>query len=255
MLLIYPTIEISHEACIFLVRGEQGSERKYSLDPVQMAILWRGENAKTLHVVDRDGVADGVVRNFDVLKRLVEAVDIPVQVGGGLRSYDEVKRLFDIGVYRVVIGTASVENPALVGELIKEFGARKVAISIEARKGRVQTVGGTKTTDITPLQLTSSMKKIGVCRVLYSDLDLKQEELTQSYFDTLKELATESGIRVTAKDCVYNYKDLIRLQELEKFGVDSVVLSKPLYENRFPCQGLWRLNESALTDLGPTRRI
>ncbi|MCI0707056.1 MAG: HisA/HisF-related TIM barrel protein [Ignavibacteriae bacterium] len=255
MLLIFPTIEISREACIFLVRGERGSKRSYSVDPVQMAVLWRGENAKTLHVVDRDGVADGVVRHFDVLKRLVEAVDIPVQVGGGLRSYDEVKRLLDIGVYRVVIGTASVENPALVEQLIKEFGARKVAISVEARNGLVQLAGGTKPTDITPLQLTNSMKKLGVCRVLYSELNPPREELTQEYYDTLKEIATQSGVRVTAKDCAYNYRDLIRLQELEKFGVDSVVLSKPLYENNFPCQGLWRINEKELTDLGPTRRM
>ncbi|HEY4611838.1 MAG TPA: HisA/HisF-related TIM barrel protein [Bacteroidota bacterium] len=254
MLLVYPTIEISHESCMMLVRGSPGSERRYSIDPIQMAVLWRGENAKTLHVVDRDGVAEGVVRNFDCLKRMVQAVDIPVQVGGGLRTYEEVKKLFDVGVYRVVIGTASVENPALIGRLIKEFGARKIAISIEARNGKVQTVGGTKPTGITPLQLTDEMRKLGVCRVVYSELDQSNGHLTDEFYNDLKELALKSGVRVTAKDCVDSYRDLIRLQELEKFGVDSVVVAEPLYENRFPCQGLWRINEQELTDLGPSRR-
>ena len=108
---------------------------------------------------------------------------------------------------------------------------------------------------MTPLQLTTEMRKLGVCRVVYSELNQTEEQLTQDYYDALKELAMQSGVRVTAKDCAYSYRDLIRLQELEKYGVDSVVLGQQMYENRFPCQRLWRINEKELTDLGPTRRM
>ncbi|MEK7749260.1 MAG: HisA/HisF-related TIM barrel protein, partial [Bacteroidota bacterium] len=87
MLLIFPSVEITKKGCVEVVQGTPGAERMYSVDPVQMAILWRGENAKTLHIVDRDGVAEGKVVNRDLIKKMVDAVDIPIQVGGGLRSY------------------------------------------------------------------------------------------------------------------------------------------------------------------------
>lgn len=253
MLLIYPRIEISHESCLELVQGEPGSEQLYSVDPVKMAVLWRGENAKTLHVVDRDGVADGTVRNRDVIKKMIAAVDIPVQVGGGLRNFDEAQTLFELGVYRLVIGTAAVENPALVERLIREFGSRKIAVSIETKAGAVMIEGGAKKTDLTALELAKEMKAIGVSRVVYADLG-ESKRLTDEFYSTVKQLATETKLRITASDSVAQYQDLIRLQELEKYGVDSVIIGEPLYKNRFPCQRLWRLNEKELTDLGPTRR-
>ncbi|HWP82136.1 MAG TPA: 1-(5-phosphoribosyl)-5-[(5-phosphoribosylamino)methylideneamino] imidazole-4-carboxamide isomerase [Bacteroidota bacterium] len=253
MLLIFPAIEISKACCLEIVRGEPGAEHLYSVDPVQMAIIWRGENAKTLHVIDVDGVEQGVVPNRDIIKRMVEAVDIPIQVGGGLRDYETVKDLFSVGVYRVVLGTAAVENPGLVERLIKEFGARKVAIYIESKQGSVWIKGGREKTDLTPINLALQMRKIGVCRFVYSEIEPEGHEKWLNY-DSLRELATTTGIRVTAEGGVKSYQDLIRLQDLEKFGVDSAIVGKPLYENRFACQQLWRINEAQLTDLGPTRR-
>lgn len=254
MLLIFPSIEITHEQCVQLVQGEPGAERLYSVDPVRMAILWRGENAKTLHVVDLDGVAEGKVCHGEIIRRMVEAVDIPIQVGGGLRSYEEIKPLFELGVYRVVVGTAAVENPMLIERLIKEFGARKIAISIESKNGKVRIAGGKKELELSPVSLGLQMKSFGVCRILYSDI-AEDGTTKRLNIDALKELALRTNIRITAQGGVSNYQDLIKLQELERFGVDSVIIGRPLYENRFPCQRLWRLNEKELTDLGPTRRM
>ncbi len=254
MLLVFPSIELSHGRCLNLVQGEPGSEKVYSVDPVKMAVLWRGENAKTLHVIDVDGIARGSVHHKDVIRQMVEAVDIPIQVCGGLRSYDEVKSVLELGVYRVVIGTAAVENPALIEQLIKEFGSRKVAIALESKNLQLMIQGGKTVTGLSPVEFTLEMKRRGVSRVLYSEVG----ELTstnQHYFDALKELASKTNVRVTAWGGVASYKDLLRLQELERFGVDSVIIGKPLYENQFPCQYIWRMNEKELKDLGPTRRI
>jgi phosphoribosylformimino-5-aminoimidazole carboxamide ribotide isomerase len=253
MLLIFPSIEISNKRCVQFVQGEPGAEHLYGADPVQMAVLWRGENAKTLHVVDVDGVAEGTVKNRDIIRQMVEAVDIPIQVGGGLRSYEEVRELFALGVYRIVIGTAAVEQPELVERVVKEYGARKVVIGISSRHRNILIDGGKKETGIAPIQLTKRLKKLGVCRVLYRELEADGVD-SERRFDNLRELASATNVRVTAWGGVENYRDLIRLQELEKFGVDSVVIGQPLYQNRFPCQRLWRVNEKELTDFGPTRR-
>ncbi|MBI4429467.1 MAG: 1-(5-phosphoribosyl)-5-[(5-phosphoribosylamino)methylideneamino] imidazole-4-carboxamide isomerase [Ignavibacteriales bacterium] len=254
MLLIFPSIEISRECCLEVVQGVPGSERIYSIDPVKMAILWRGENAKTLHIVDRDGLGEGKVVNKDIIRKLVQAVDIPVQVGGGLRSREEIKSVLDLGVYRVIVGTAAIENPGLVESLIREFGTRKIAINVEVCDGKVVAQRGRQLTDVTPLEHALQMKRIGVSRIVYAEF-LSDGTYAPLPYESLRELALKTDIRCTAGSGVTSYKDLLRLQELEKFGVDSVIIGKPLYENKFPCQSLWRLNEIELTDLGPTRRM
>lgn len=252
MLLIFPSIEIKRGKCVHVVHGEPGSEHVHSIDPVDMAILWRGENAKTLHVIDLDGVEDGTIRNKDIIQKIVEAVDIPVQVGGGLRTFEDIKTAFDLGVFRIVIRTAAVENPSLVERVIREYGSRKMAIGIESQGGKLRIKGGRRT-DIPSIDFALDMKKRGVSRLLVSIIS---EDGTSKILDSesLFEIATRTGLRVTAQGGVRDYHDLIKLQELEKHGVDSVVIGKPLYENQFPCQGLWRLNEQDLNDMGPTRR-
>ncbi|MBI2618548.1 MAG: 1-(5-phosphoribosyl)-5-[(5-phosphoribosylamino)methylideneamino] imidazole-4-carboxamide isomerase [Ignavibacteriales bacterium] len=254
MLLIFPSIEIQKGECVNLVHGDPGSEHVYSVDPVQMAVLWRGENAKTLHIIDLDGVQHGTIRNIDLIKKIVQAVDLPIQVGGGIRKFEDIRALFDIGVYRVFVGTAAAETPALVEKVIREYGSRKMAISIESFQGKVRVSGGKKELNISPVDFALSLKKLGVSRALFSviDADGKTKKLD---LDALREIAETTGLRITAQGGVRNYQDLIRLQELEKIGVDSVVIGKPLYDNQFPCQRLWRLNEKDLKDLGPTRRM
>jgi len=254
MILIYPSIEISHKSSVEFVHGISGSEHIYSVDPVQLAVMWRGENAKTLHVVDLDGIAEGRIVNKEVIRKMVKAVDIPIEVGGGLRSYEEIKNVLDLGVYRVSIATAAVEQPGLIERLLKEFGSRKIAITIISEGGKVSIKGGATPTEISPVELALHMVHIGVSRILYGEREDGDMDKSLPY-DTLKELAIKTGIRITARGGVSDYKDLVRIQELEKYGVDSVIIGKPLYENRFPCQALWRINELALTDLGPTRRL
>jgi phosphoribosylformimino-5-aminoimidazole carboxamide ribotide isomerase len=205
-------------------------------------------------VVDVDGVKTGKLRNRDIIQKIVQAVDIPIQVGGGLREYDDISSLFDAGVYRVVIGTAAVHDQGLIERLIKDFGARKIAISIEAKDGKIRSDGGAREHDITPLEFAVRMKRLGVSRIVYSEI--AEDGVTKRIdLDSLKTLAAQSGVRVTAQGGVTGYKDLIGLQGLEKFGVDSVIIGKSLYDNKFPCQRLWRLNEQQLADLGPTRRM
>src|SRR5438876_9255794 len=109
MLLIIPAIEIKGGKCVLMVQGSEGFV--YGNDPTEMARLWRKENAKSLHVTDVDGAIEGHLVNADVIERMVASVDIPIALGGGLRSFDEVKKAFDMGVYRVVIGTMFVEKP------------------------------------------------------------------------------------------------------------------------------------------------
>jgi len=254
MMLIVPSIEIKSGECSHAVKTEDRGESIYSLDPVKMAVLWRGENARSLHVVDRDAASKGYLCNLQSIKRLIQAVDIPVQVAGGLQSFEDIRALLEAGVYRVVIGSAAVSDPSLVERVVREYGSRTVAVAIQSWSGRIRIGRDWKETGLTPMEHVLHMKKLGVMRILYSSLEPGTGTKILDV-EGLRDLARTTKLRFTAQGGISSYQDLIRLQELESVGVDSVIIGQAMYENRFSCQRLWRLNEVMLKDLGPTRRI
>jgi len=253
MILVIPAIDLRKGKCVRLVQGEAGTETIYSDDPVKMAIIWRGENFKTIHVVDLDGAFEGRPSNFETVKCIVDAVDIPVEYGGGVRTYEDAKKMIDAGVYRVIIGTVAVSDEDLLLRLLRDFGPRRIAAGIDMKDGIVQVKGWKDSSGISAIELGKKLKEYGIVRVVYTDIT-RDGTLRGPNFDAMKEFGKQTGLRVTASGGVSSYQDLLKLQELEQFGVDSVIVGKALYENRFPCVELWRMNERVLGDLGPTRR-
>ena len=253
MILVIPAIDLRHGKCVRLIKGEPGTEKIYSDDPVKMAIIWRGENFKALHVVDLDGAFEGKPVNLDCLKAIVSAVDIPVEYGGGMRSYEDVKRALDTGIYRVIIGTVAVNDEELLMRLLRDFGPRRIVVGIDMRDGVVQVSGWKDSTGLSAVELGKKLKGNGVVRVVYTDI-ARDGMLLGVNAEAMKEFAVATGLRVTASGGVRSYEDLLKIQELEPFGVDSIIVGKAFYENKFPCAELWRMNEAQLNDLGPTRR-
>ena len=241
MLLVIPSIEIKDGKCVQMVQGHEGFV--YSNDPVEMAKLWRKENAKSLHVTDVDGALTGHLQNFDIIQRMVTTVDIPVELGGGLRTFDDVRRAFEIGIYRVTIGTMLIENPDEAKRVLDTYGASRVALGIDARNGSARVKGWTEDSGLTALSLGLNAKQLGFKRVIYSDIAV-DGTMRGPNFSAIREFAGKSGLRVTASGGVSGLQDLLLLQELEPLGVDSVIIGRALYENLFACQGLWRLCEA-----------
>jgi phosphoribosylformimino-5-aminoimidazole carboxamide ribotide isomerase len=224
-----------------MVQGIEGFV--YSDDPVEMVKLWRKENAKSLHVTDVDGALAGHVVNFDVIKRAVSAVDIPIELGGGLRTFEDVRRVLDVGVYRVVISTMFIENPDEAKRTLDEFGPRKVVLGIDALDGIVATHGWVETSGLTALTVALNAKAMGFSRIHYTDIRL-DGTLRGVNLDVLRQLAERTDLGITASGGVGGLEDLLRVQELESLGVDSVVIGRALYENKFSCQGIWRMCEA-----------
>lgn len=242
MILVIPSIDIRERKCARLVQEIPGSETRYSDDPVQMAILWRGENAKLLHVADLDGTHDNNLRNLDIITSIIRAVDIPIQVSGGIRTYEPAANLFKVGAARVVLSTKAVEDEGFIKRLITEFGPRKVVVAIDVNGDALNAISrGLK------------IKSLGVERTIYRDLS-RDGTLAGPDADAIREFAEKTGLKVTVAGGIGGYPDLRRMQDLEPFGVDSVIIGRALYENRFPCQELWRRCEHELKDFAPTRR-
>ena len=241
MLLIIPAIEIKGGHCVQMVQGVEGFT--YSDDPVEMAKLWRKENAKSLHVTDVDGALTGHLVNTELIRRMVETVDIPIELGGGLRTLDDVNQAFDLGVYRVVVGTMVIVNPEDAKRVVETFGPSKVVLGIDAFDGIVAMKGWTESSGLPALTVALNAKALGFRRIVYTDIR-RDGTLRGVNLNFLRELAEKTGMRVTAAGGISGLEDLLKVQELEKVGVDSVVIGRALYQNKFSCQGIWRLCEA-----------
>jgi phosphoribosylformimino-5-aminoimidazole carboxamide ribotide isomerase len=241
MLLLIPAMEIRSGRCGQLVLGVEG--RVYSDDPVTMAKLWRTENAKSLHVSDLDGRRAGRVVHDELIRHIVASVDIPVELGGDLRTYDAVAQALSLGLYRVVVGTMVIEHPEEAQRCLAAFGPSKVVLGIDAVDGIVSMRGAQASTGLTAVTVALNARTLGFRRMLYTELR-EDGTLRVVNFDMLRTLGQNTGMRITAAGGITGLEDLLRIQELSPFGVDSVVIGRALYDNRFSCQQLWRRCEA-----------
>lgn len=239
-MLIIPAIDIKDGKCVRLSRGDFNQKKIYLDNPRDMAIIWRKQNAKMLHVVDLDAALTGEMVNFDKIREIVRELDIPIQVGGGIRSVEAVRRYLDIGVSRVVIGSAAVTDPSLVCELLKSYRASEIVVGIDAENGIPKIKGWTESCSMNDYELALRMKDMGIERIIYTDIS--RDGMMQGFgYETTRAFADKAGMKITASGGVTSSDDLRRLVELQRFGVgvDSVIIGKALYECNFPCQGIW----------------
>ncbi len=241
MLLIIPAIDIKGGKCVQPIHGHEGFT--YSDDPTEMAKLWRKENAKSLYVTDIDGIREGRLMNFEVIDRMVKSVDIPVTLGGGIHTLEEVQRAFDAGIYRVMVRTVLIEDPDEAKRILDKFSASKVSLGIDAENGIVISPLDMQSTGVTAVSLGLNAKELGFRRIIYSDVAIQGTGRGPN-FTAIRRLGEKTGLKITAASGVTGLSDLLRLQELEPYGIDSVVIGRALHSNNFACQGLWRLCEA-----------
>ena len=251
-MLVIPAIDLRDGRCVRLRQGRYEDETVYFDDPVRMAKLWRVMNAKVIHLVDLDAArttADEISHNRDVIARIAAALDVPVQVGGGIRTLDHIQAMLDLGVYRVVLGTAAVRNPDLVSEAVGRFGASRIVVGIDASKGEVMTEGWEAGSGVDAVDLALDMEARGVRRFVYTDI-ARDGTLECPNIEAYREMGGRlTRAHLTASGGVGDYTDLLALQAAEPFRVDSVIVGRALYENRFPCQQFWCWHKKDEVDL------
>lgn len=248
-MLVIPVIDIKNGKSVRMIKGLEDKTLYYSESPLNMARLLRKENAKCLHITDMDGAFSGEMSNYKIIKEIVDSIGIPVQLGGGIRTLEIAKQIIEeLGVYRIVLGTAVVEKPKLVEKILNKFTPSKIIIGIDVRDGYFVKTGWRETTGVKGIDLALKMKSMGVCRIIYQDVS-RVGALSGPDVEGLKEIAVKTGLRITAAGGIGGYNDLKKVQELERYGVDSVMMSRAIYENRFPCQQIWREFEKMDTSL------
>ncbi len=232
-MLVIPAIDLRQGKSVRLAQGRRDSVTVYADDPVEIAETFARDGAQLLHVVDLDAAfSEANSLNREVLSKIIRATNIPVQFGGGLRSTGEVEHVFDLGVDRVVIGTIAVESSETLAEMLRLFGAERVAVGIDAKQGQAVTHGWDTSQRVDALTLSRRVAAAGVERIIYTDVG-RDGMLTGVNIDQTCRIAEASGLKVTASGGVSSLEDLERLTAAHNCGIDSVIVGKALYAGRF----------------------
>lgn len=222
---IYPAIDIKNGQCVRLRQGSFEDVTVYGDDPIKMAEEWVKQGATYLHIVDLDGAKEGNGVNSAAIQIITARYNIPVQTGGGIRTMRDIENSLNLGVSRVILGTAAVKNPGLVKEAVRIYG-NKVAVGIDAKNGQVAISGWKEVSQISALELCCQMADFGVETIIYTDI-AKDGMMSGPNIEETKRIVEATGINIIGSGGISSMEDL---ENMEAIGVQGTILGKSLYQ-------------------------
>ncbi len=227
---IIPAVDIKDGKAVRLFKGDFSKVKVYGDNPVDIAKGWEEKGAKQLHIVDLDGAYQGIPKNIKIVEEIVKNVNIPIEFGGGLRSYEAVKSILDTGVKRVIIGSLAYQNKDELLKIVSDF-PNQVIIGIDAKDGKVAIKGWIEKTEFTPLEFAKEFEYLDIWGYLYTDVN-RDGALVGPNIEGTKYLAENLSKPVIASGGVGSIEDIKNLYKLRDKGVIGVVVGKALYEGK-----------------------
>lgn len=224
-MIVFPAIDLKNGKCVRLLQGKKDSETIYFDNPVEVAQMWESKGAQYLHLVDLDGAFEGQPKNLSVVKEIVETLNIPVELGGGIRNLEIAKNYIDIGVARIIIGTQAVKDFEFIEKLLSLYD-EKVCVSIDAKNGIVCTEGWVESSNMEALELASKLESLGLMTLVYTDIS-KDGMMSGPNFEMLGVLNNHLNMDIIASGGVSSVADMKRL---ESMGLYGAITGKALYE-------------------------
>jgi phosphoribosylformimino-5-aminoimidazole carboxamide ribotide isomerase len=229
--IVYPAIDIRGGRCVRLVEGDFGRETAFDADPADAARRWAAAGAEWLHVVDLDGAKEGMPSNVEAIRKIRQAVSVPIQLGGGLRSEEQVVSAFDLGVDRVILGTAALRTPDLVARIAARW-ADRLAVGLDARDGRLAAAGWLDQTDAAVDEVALRLRQVGVQGFIFTDIR-RDGTLTGPNLAALSDLVALLGRGVIASGGIGSVADV---SDVALTGADGVIIGRALYDGRVDLQ-------------------
>ncbi|MBA4736422.1 MAG: 1-(5-phosphoribosyl)-5-[(5-phosphoribosylamino)methylideneamino]imidazole-4-carboxamide isomerase [Synechococcus sp.] len=245
---ILPAIDLLDGACVRLHQGDYDQVTRFSEDPVAQALSWQSQGATRLHLVDLDGAKRGEPINDAAVRAITSALDIPVQLGGGVRSLERAEELIACGLDRVILGTVAIEQPQLVQELAQRHPGR-IVVGIDANDGRVATRGWIEQSDVLATDLAKQFSAAGIAAIITTDI-ATDGTLAGPNLEALRTMAQCSAVPVIASGGIGCMADLLSLLPLEPLGVTGVIVGRALYDGRVDlAEAIAALGEARLQDV------
>ena len=226
-MIIFPAIDIKDNKCVRLLQGDFDKVNIYGDDPSEMAKKWEDKGSQFIHIVSLNGARGEGNVNDESIKKILQTVNIPIQIGGGIREEKREKELLDLGVNRVIFGSMAVKNKELLKELVKKY-KEKIVVSIDSKNGKVATEGWEEVSIVDSLQLCKELEEIGVKTIVYTDIS-KDGMMIGPNFDIYEKLSKETNLDIIASGGVTTIDDVKKLNSMNLYGA---IIGKALYENK-----------------------
>ncbi len=229
---ILPAIDLRGGKCVRLLKGDYNQETIYSDSPVEQAKKWEDGGAEIIHLVDLDGAKGGSPENMDAIKAITNAVSIPCELGGGIRTIEIAQQVLDAGIARIILGTVACKQPELIDEMLTNFGAERVVVGIDAKNGMASVSGWLDDTGIDALELAANFAKKGITRFIYTDI-ATDGMLTGPNLTAQAELCDRvPDSKVIASGGIACPNDIADLAKLEKENLEGAIIGKALYDHK-----------------------
>lgn len=225
---LYPAIDLKNGQCVRLRQGEFEHITVYSDEPEKVARRWQEQGATYLHLVDLDGALAGHSVNKAVIGRIAQAVSIPIEAGGGIRTEETISNMLSLGVKRVIIGTRAVERPEFLREMVEKFGQDSIVAGVDAKGGMVAVEGWEKVSRLKALEFCLKLKELGVKHIVYTDIS-RDGMLSGPNVEATKILTEATGLDVIASGGIASMEDL---EQLHRAGITGAIIGKALYKKR-----------------------
>lgn len=229
---IIPAIDIRGGNCVRLFQGDYAKETIYGTDPAAQAKAWQDAGAEIIHLVDLDGAKAGHPVNLEALEAICKAVTIPCELGGGIRTVEDARKVLDLGISRVILGTVVCDEPKLAETFISQFGSEKIVVGIDAKDGKVATRGWVETSSTDAFELARKLYLFGVSRFIYTDIATDGALCGPSLKSTAELCDLLPDCNVIASGGVSCAKDITDLNALGKANLEGVIVGKALYDGR-----------------------
>lgn len=225
---LYPAIDLKGGKCVRLTQGRFDNVKVYADTPADMAELWVSQGAAFLHLVDLDGALAGHSVNEAAIEQIVRSVNVPVQLGGGIRSEAAIEHMLNKGITRCIIGTKAVANPEFIKDMVAKFGTDRIVVGVDARDGMAAIEGWEKVSSLSALELCQKMQAFGVRHIVYTDI-ARDGMLSGPNISYTKLLTDQTGMNIIASGGVSDMEDL---KQLYQAGIHGAIIGKALYEDR-----------------------
>jgi phosphoribosylformimino-5-aminoimidazole carboxamide ribotide isomerase len=225
---IFPAIDIKDKKCVRLIKGNFDNKTEYETSPVDQAGKYKDHGFKNLHIVDLDGALSGKIVNLDIIQEIVNKYDLKIEIGGGIRNIESIKKYIDIGVEKVILGSAAIKNKEFLKDACKEF-KNKIALGLDAKKGNLSTSGWKEDLNIKTLDFLKDVKDYGVSRLIYTDIDRDGTKESPNFQETIK-VADASSCPVIISGGVSSINDIKKAKELNKKNIEGIIIGKAIYD-------------------------
>jgi len=225
---IFPAIDIKDKKCVRLVKGDFDNKTEYEMSPVEQAGKYKDHGFKNLHIVDLDGALTGETVNLDIIQDIVGKFNLKVEVGGGIRNSDSIKKYIDVGVEKVILGSAAIKNKNFLKEACKKF-SNKIALGLDAKDGNLSVSGWKENLNVKTIDFLKEVNNYGVSRIVYTDINRDGMKNSPNFDDTVK-IAELSNCPVVISGGVSSINDIKKAKELNNKKIEGIIVGKAIYD-------------------------